>query len=58
MTINDRFVLFLEVYVIFFQAAKVFEEVRRVEPYHVEGIELYSTVLWHLQVRMTWIVPI
>jgi hypothetical protein len=31
------------------QADKVFEELRQLEPYHVEGIEVYSTVLWHLQ---------
>ena len=27
----------------------MFEELRQLEPYHVEGIEVYSTVLWHLQ---------
>jgi len=31
------------------KSAKVFEEVRRREPYHMEGLEFYSTVLWHLQ---------
>jgi len=30
------------------RSAKAFEEVRRLEPYHIEGLEIYSTVLWHL----------
>lgn len=32
----------------FYQAARVFEEVRRLEPYHIEGLDFYSSVLWHL----------
>ncbi|XP_014674932.1 PREDICTED: cell division cycle protein 27 homolog [Priapulus caudatus] len=31
------------------QACKYFTEVRRMEPYHLEGMEYYSTALWHLQ---------
>ena len=27
----------------------MFYEVRLLEPYHLEGMEAYSTVLWHLQ---------
>ena len=27
----------------------MFSEVRRDEPYHIEGMEIYSTALWHLQ---------
>ncbi|CAG5121231.1 unnamed protein product, partial [Candidula unifasciata] len=30
------------------KAARVFEEVRRLEPYHIEGLDFYSSVLWHL----------
>ncbi|CAL1539178.1 unnamed protein product [Lymnaea stagnalis] len=30
------------------RAARVFEEVRRIEPYHIEGLDFYSSVLWHL----------
>uniref|UniRef100_A0A2C9JCN1 Cell division cycle protein 27 homolog n=1 Tax=Biomphalaria glabrata TaxID=6526 RepID=A0A2C9JCN1_BIOGL len=30
------------------KSARVFEEVRKFEPYHLDGLELYSTVLWHL----------
>ena len=33
------------------QAEKVFSEVRRLEPHHLEGMEIYSTVLWHLQME-------
>ncbi|XP_070569876.1 cell division cycle protein 27 homolog [Ptychodera flava] len=31
------------------QAEKFFSEVRRTAPYQLEGMELYSTALWHLQ---------
>lgn len=32
-----------------FQAERIFSEVRRIENYRVEGMEIYSTTLWHLQ---------
>ncbi|XP_035661113.1 cell division cycle protein 27 homolog [Branchiostoma floridae] len=31
------------------KAEKAFKEVRKLEPHRVEGMELYSTALWHLQ---------
>lgn len=31
------------------QAERLFSEVRRIESYRVEGMEIYSTTLWHLQ---------
>uniref|UniRef100_A0A669C4G2 Cell division cycle protein 27 homolog n=1 Tax=Oreochromis niloticus TaxID=8128 RepID=A0A669C4G2_ORENI len=31
------------------QAERMFSEVRRIESYRVEGMEIYSTTLWHLQ---------
>ncbi len=31
------------------QAEKVFEKVRQLEPHYVDGMEIYSTTLWHLQ---------
>ncbi|KAK3591934.1 hypothetical protein CHS0354_031436 [Potamilus streckersoni] len=31
------------------KAEKIFSEVRLNEPYHLEGMEYYSTALWHLQ---------
>lgn len=31
------------------QAERVFSEVRRIESYREEGMEIYSTTLWHLQ---------
>ncbi|XP_060584098.1 cell division cycle protein 27 homolog [Ruditapes philippinarum] len=31
------------------QAEKTFREILRKEPYHTEGMEIYSTTLWHLQ---------
>jgi len=31
------------------QAAKLFQEVREMEPYRIELMEYYSTALWHLQ---------
>ncbi|XP_061567869.1 cell division cycle protein 27 homolog isoform X2 [Cololabis saira] len=31
------------------QAERLFAEVRRMESYRVEGMEIYSTTLWHLQ---------
>lgn len=31
------------------QAERIFSEVRRIENYRVEGMEIYSTTLWHLQ---------
>ncbi|XP_022098412.1 cell division cycle protein 27 homolog isoform X2 [Acanthaster planci] len=30
------------------KAERLFSEVRRLEPYHLEGTEYYSTALWHL----------
>ena len=30
------------------QAAELFKIVRAREPYRVEGMEIYSTILWHL----------
>lgn len=33
----------------FNQAERIFSEVRRIESYRVEGMEIYSTTLWHLQ---------
>ncbi|MGH0142674.1 UNVERIFIED_CONTAM: hypothetical protein FKN15_003027 [Acipenser sinensis] len=33
----------------YMQAERIFSEVRRIESYRVEGIEIYSTTLWHLQ---------
>ena len=31
------------------QAEKTFSTVRQLEPHHLEGMEIYSTALWHLQ---------
>ncbi|XP_062894894.1 cell division cycle protein 27 homolog [Mobula hypostoma] len=31
------------------QAERIFSEVRHIESYQVEGMEIYSTTLWHLQ---------
>lgn len=31
------------------QAVKVFEELRHLEPHRLQGLEYYSTALWHLQ---------
>jgi len=31
------------------QAEHIFSELRRVDPQHIEGLDIYSTVLWHLQ---------
>ncbi|XP_017337086.1 cell division cycle protein 27 homolog isoform X2 [Ictalurus punctatus] len=33
----------------YMQAERIFSEVRRIESYRVEGMEIYSTSLWHLQ---------
>uniref|UniRef100_A0A672SKJ4 Cell division cycle protein 27 homolog n=1 Tax=Sinocyclocheilus grahami TaxID=75366 RepID=A0A672SKJ4_SINGR len=33
----------------YMQAERIFSEVRRIECYRVEGMEIYSTTLWHLQ---------
>uniref|UniRef100_A0AAY4E1U3 Cell division cycle protein 27 homolog n=1 Tax=Denticeps clupeoides TaxID=299321 RepID=A0AAY4E1U3_9TELE len=33
----------------YMQAERIFSEVRRIENYQVEGMEIYSTTLWHLQ---------
>lgn len=33
----------------YLQAEKVFAELRELEPYHMEGMDLYSTALWQLQ---------
>ncbi|XP_071791626.1 cell division cycle protein 27 homolog [Asterias amurensis] len=30
------------------KAGRLFYEVRRLEPYHLEGMEIFSTALWHL----------
>ena len=30
------------------QAEKVFSELRTLEPHHIDGMETYSTTLWHL----------
>lgn len=35
------------------QAEKVFAKVRQLEPYRIEGMEIYSTTLWHLQKEVT-----
>lgn len=34
---------------LFNQAERIFSEVRRIESYRVEGMDIYSTTLWHLQ---------
>lgn len=34
---------------VWLQAERMFSEVRRIESYRVEGMEIYSTTLWHLQ---------
>ena len=34
------------------RAKKYFEAMRRTEPYRVDGLEVYSTVLWHLKARL------
>ena len=31
------------------EACKVYERMLRLEPYRLEGLELYSTCLWHLK---------
>ena len=31
------------------QAERAFSELRRLEPHRTEGLDIYSTVLWHLQ---------
>ncbi|XP_021031790.1 cell division cycle protein 27 homolog isoform X7 [Mus caroli] len=33
----------------YMQAERIFSEVRRIESFRVEGMEIYSTTLWHLQ---------
>ncbi|NP_958857.1 cell division cycle protein 27 homolog [Danio rerio] len=33
----------------YMQAERIFSEVRRIESYRVEGMDIYSTTLWHLQ---------
>uniref|UniRef100_A0A8C9V143 Cell division cycle protein 27 homolog n=1 Tax=Scleropages formosus TaxID=113540 RepID=A0A8C9V143_SCLFO len=33
----------------YMQAERIFSEVRHIESYQVEGMEIYSTTLWHLQ---------
>ncbi|XP_041029169.1 cell division cycle protein 27 homolog isoform X1 [Carcharodon carcharias] len=37
----------------YMQAERIFSEVRRIESYRVEGMEIYSTTLWHLQKDVT-----
>ena len=34
-------------------AEKVYLKLRQLHPYHLEGLEYYSTVLWHLQKEIT-----
>ncbi|ESO09568.1 hypothetical protein HELRODRAFT_190557 [Helobdella robusta] len=34
------------------KAEKVYAKVRELEPYRMEGMEIYSTVLWHLQLEV------
>ena len=31
------------------EAVKIYEKMRKVEPYRLEGLEYYSTCLWHLK---------
>lgn len=33
----------------FLQAARAFETLRSIEPHRLQGLEYYSTALWHLQ---------
>lgn len=48
--IAEEHVLGLEcIFVSISQAERIFSEVRRIESYRVEGMEIYSTTLWHLQ---------
>ncbi|XP_060704620.1 cell division cycle protein 27 homolog isoform X2 [Hemiscyllium ocellatum] len=37
----------------YMQAERIFSEVRRIESFRVEGMEIYSTTLWHLQKDVT-----
>uniref|UniRef100_UPI00398E8100 cell division cycle protein 27 homolog isoform X3 n=1 Tax=Pristiophorus japonicus TaxID=55135 RepID=UPI00398E8100 len=37
----------------YMQAERIFSEVRRIASYRVEGMEIYSTTLWHLQKDVT-----
>lgn len=39
------------------EAQKMYEEMLKLEPYRLEGLEYYSTCLWHLkkQVDLTYI---
>ncbi|KAK6166379.1 hypothetical protein SNE40_023090 [Patella caerulea] len=34
------------------KAKRLFQEVRRLEPYYLESMDLYSTTLWHLQLEV------
>lgn len=31
------------------EAIKIYEKMRKIEPYRLEGLEYYSTCLWHLK---------
>ncbi|KAK2490619.1 hypothetical protein MC885_013391 [Smutsia gigantea] len=47
--ISKLYQLVFPLLVFVFQAERIFSEVRRIENYRVEGMEIYSTTLWHLQ---------
>ncbi|ESO99705.1 hypothetical protein LOTGIDRAFT_141725, partial [Lottia gigantea] len=34
------------------KAKRLFEEIRRMEPYYIDSMDLYSTTLWHLQLEV------
>lgn len=38
-----------EIFFYLFQAEKIFKRLRKLEAHYLKGMELYSTVLWHLQ---------
>ena len=48
-TLNYQIWTILFYLVIIFQAERLFSEARSLEPYHLEGMEIFSTALWHLQ---------
>ena len=33
----------------YYEATRVYEKIRKIEPYRLEGLEYYSTCLWHLK---------
>ncbi|XP_052802674.1 cell division cycle protein 27 homolog [Mya arenaria] len=41
----------------FHEAEKIFKEILRSEPYHIEGMEIYSTTLWflHKEVELSYL---